>query len=130
MTTDLFYLALTAGLGIIMWIPPVAAQILAHGPPGAGDYGNVPEKALPDWGRRANRAHLNLVENLAVFAALVLIAHVAGKANAVTATWCAVFFWARIAHAVVMYGGIPYVRTLIYVLGVVAEIVIFVEIVA
>ena len=53
------------------------------------------------WGKRADRVYLNAVETFAPFAALVLIAHVAGKADAMTAFWAMGFFWLRLAHAVV-----------------------------
>ena len=71
----------------------------------------LPTPELPDWVVRANRTHINLVENLPSFAALVLVAHVAGAANGTTAAAAAVFFWARLAHALVFLFGIPYLRT-------------------
>jgi uncharacterized MAPEG superfamily protein len=61
-------------------------------------------EALPDmigWAGRARRAHLNMIENFVLFAALVLIAAVAGKANATTAMGATIFFWARLAYAVI-----------------------------
>jgi uncharacterized MAPEG superfamily protein len=65
-----------------------------------------------------------MVENLAPFAALVLVAHVAGKADSGTATAAMVFFWSRVAHAIVHLGGWPYVRTLAFVVGWVAQLAI------
>jgi uncharacterized MAPEG superfamily protein len=78
-------------------------------------------------GKRANRAYLNAVEVFAPFAALVVIAHIAGKANAMTAFWTISFFWLRVAHAVVYLLAVPFVRTLIFTLGFVAVAGIFVE---
>ena len=46
---------------------------------------------LPGWAERAKRAHINMAENLAPFAALVLVAHVTGAANATTAMGAAIF---------------------------------------
>ena len=69
---------------------------------------------LPAWGVRANRAHLNMVENLPVFAALVLVAHVAGASNEATAFGATLFFWGRVAHAVIYIAGIPYLRTVAF----------------
>ena len=40
-----------------------------------------------------------------------------------------VFFWARLAHALIFYTGIPYIGTLAFVAGIAAEVVIIVEIV-
>ena len=59
----------------------------------AGNREGLPE--ITGWAGRAKRAHLNMIENLVLFAALVLIAAVAGKANAMTAMGAMIFFWAR-----------------------------------
>ena len=67
-------------------------------------------------GKRADRACLNAVETFAPFAALVIIAHVSGKANAMTA-FRVMSFWMRLAHAVVYLTTVPYVRTLVFTLG-------------
>jgi uncharacterized MAPEG superfamily protein len=90
----------------------------------AGNRDDVP--APEGWMGRAKRAHLNLVENLAPFAALVLIAHVAGKADASTALGAQLFFWARLAHAVVYVAGIAWVRTAAYAVSVVGMAMILV----
>jgi uncharacterized MAPEG superfamily protein len=65
------------------------------------------------------------VEVFAPFAALVIVAHIAGKANAMTAFWTICFFWLRLAHAVVYLLGVPYVRTVIFTLGFVCVLGIF-----
>jgi uncharacterized MAPEG superfamily protein len=79
-------------------------------------------EALPNmvgWAGRARRAHLNMIENFVLFAALVLIAAVAGKANATTAMGATIFFWARLAYAVIYLIGIPWLRTLAWFVGVI-----------
>lgn len=129
MSADLFYLTLSAGLCVVLWIPYIAGMIMATGMPKAEDYRSLPSPDLPDWVRRANRAHINLVESLPAFAALVLVAHVTGTANGTTAVASAAFFWARIAHAVVFWLGVPYLRTLVFTVGVLAQLAIFLQIV-
>jgi uncharacterized MAPEG superfamily protein len=130
MTPDLRYLALTALLTAALWIPYVVAQISTNGPLRRPNYVDPTPRPLPLWGRRADRAHLNAVEAFAPFAALVLAAHVSGKANGATA-FCAVsFFWLRLAHAVVYLLAIPYLRTLIFTLGFFAVVGIFVQLFA
>ena len=69
------------------------------------------------------------MESFAPFAALVIVVHLAGKADAMTAFWAMSFFWLRLAHAVVYLLGLPYLRTLIFTLGYVAVIGIFWELV-
>jgi uncharacterized MAPEG superfamily protein len=66
---------------------------------------------LPAWAGRARRAHANLVENLIVFAALVLVAVAAGKTNAWTALGAQLFFWGRIAHLATYIAGLVPWRT-------------------
>ena len=129
MSTDLTYLALTAILTATLWIPYVVAQTITNGSLKPRNYVDPTPRPLPAWGLRANRAHINAVESLAPFAALVLIAHVAGKADAMTAFWATCFFWLRLVHAVVFLLGVPYIRTVVFTLGWVAVAGIFVEVV-
>jgi uncharacterized MAPEG superfamily protein len=72
---------------------------------------------------------MNAVEVFGPFAALVVIAHIAGKATTMTAFWSIVFFWARASHAVLYLLGIPYLRTLVFTLGFVAVVGIFWEVI-
>ena len=129
MTPDLKYLAYTAMLTAALWIPYVVCQTMTNGLLKPGNYLDPAPRPLPLWGRRADRAYLNAVEVFAPFAALVLIAHLTGKANAMTAFWAASFFWLRLTHAVVYLLGIAYVRTLVFTLAVVAVAGIFWEVV-
>jgi len=128
MTTDLTYLALTAILTAALWIPYVVCQVMTNGALTPANYLDPAPRPVPLWGRRADRAYLNAVESFAPFAALVIIAHVAGKANAMTAFWVACFFWLRLVHAVVYLFAIPYVRTLVFTLGFVAVAGLFWEV--
>lgn len=130
MTRDLSYLAWTALLTAVLWIPYIAGQVMANGLLGPENYRNPAPRPVPLWAQRANRAHLNAVEAFAPFAALVLIAHLAGAANEMTAMWAAVFFWARLGHAVAFLLAIPFVRTVIFTVGFVAVVGIFYEIVS
>ena len=129
MTIDLFYLTLTAGLAAILWIPNVVAIASQHGFILPADFREAAEKPLQGWGQRARRVHLNMVENLAHFAVLVIVAHLSGVANEQTALWAQVFFWARVAHALIFYAGIPYLRTVAFTIGVIAEVGIFIQII-
>lgn len=129
MTTDLLYLTLTAGLAGILWIPNVVAIVAQHGLIQPADFREAAEKPLEGWRQRAKRVHLNMVENLAHFAVLVIVAHLAGLANAETAFWAQLFFWARVGHALIFYAGIPYLRTVAFTIGFIAEVGIFVQIV-
>src|SRR4030088_2203897 len=127
MSTDLKYLAVTAILTATLWIPYVIAQLTTNGPLKPQNYVDPTPRPLPLWGKRADRAYVNAVETFAPFAALVIVVHLAGKANAMTAFWAASYFWGRLAHAVVYLLGIPLVRTVLFTLGYVAIAGIFWE---
>jgi uncharacterized MAPEG superfamily protein len=86
------------------------------------------EMRFPAWTERATRAHANITENLAPFAILVLVAHLSGQANDLTALGARIFFWARVAHFLVYTAGITGLRTLIFFVGVAAQILIIIQI--
>jgi uncharacterized MAPEG superfamily protein len=129
MTADLTYLAMTALLTGLLWLPYIIGQISANGMMSPADFADPKPRPAPLWVQRANRAHINAVETLAPFAVLVLIAHVAGVADQSTALWCAVFFWARVGHAIVYILGIPFARTIAFAAGNVALILLFIAII-
>ena len=120
MSVELKYLALTALLTAALWIPYIVCQVMTNGFLSGENYRNPAPRPVPLWGQRANRAHLNAVETFAPFAALVLIAHVAGKESAATAFWAMSFFWIRLAYAAIYWLAVPFVRTVLFTLGFVA----------
>ena len=76
------------------------------------------------WAGRAQRAHHNMLESLVLFAALVLVAVAAQKTNSTTLAGAQLFFWARVAYAVVYLVGIPWLRTVIWLASVVGLVMI------
>ena len=123
MKTELFYLALVAALTGLMWVPYILDRISVRGLIDAVGY-PVNPKPQSAWAQRLMKAHANAVENLAVFAALVLVAHAVGLTNATIAGASVVYFWARVVHALVYTFGIPWVRTLAFAVGFFAQAVI------
>lgn len=126
MTPELTYLFLTALLLAVAWIPHIVGQVLSKGLLTPDDYTNLREQSeFPAWVRRANRAHINLVEQFGAFAAFVLIAHALGVSSSTTVAAAAVFFWARVAHFVVFLAGVKVLmaRTLIFTVAWLALIV-------
>jgi uncharacterized MAPEG superfamily protein len=127
MSTDLKYLALTAMLTASLWIPYVVAQVMTNGPLTPPNYVDPTQRPLAPWGKRADRVYINAIETFAPFAVLVILLQLTGKANGTTALLAASFFWLRLAHAIVYWAAIPYIRTIIFTLGYVVVIGLFVE---
>jgi uncharacterized MAPEG superfamily protein len=118
MSPDLYYLLMSAVLCFVqMLIAATGANTQVGLPALAGNREGLPE--IVGWAGRARRAHLNMLENLVLFSALVLIAAVAGKANATTAMGAMIFFWARLAYALIYLIGIPWLRTLAWFVSVI-----------
>ena len=85
MTSELKYLACTALLTALLWIPYVVCQVQTNGFLKPENYKDPTVRPMPLWGHRAHRAYLNSVETLAPFAVLVIIAELEGKTGAMTA---------------------------------------------
>lgn len=119
MKTELFYLLLTAILTGVLWIPVVIGYTSSRGPLKPSDYKRASTTPLPDWVNRANRAHMNAVENIGPFAAVVLIAHATGVSTGVTVACAAVYFYARLVHAVLHITGFGLfmARTVVFTVG-------------
>ena len=116
MKTELLYLLLTAILTGALWIPVVIGYVSAGRRLTPETYKVAPTTPLPDWVNRANRAHLNAVENFAPFAAVVLIAQATGVSSSMTVTCAAIYFYARLAHALIHISGFGLflARTLVF----------------
>ncbi|MCL4744442.1 MAG: MAPEG family protein [Burkholderiaceae bacterium] len=120
MKTELFYLALVTALTGILWVPYILDRIAVRGLMDAVGY---PEKPKPQsaWAQRLMKAHANAVENLVVFAPLVLLAQVLGISGTGLGTAAIVYFWARVVHAAAYTLGVPWVRTLSFAVGFFAQ---------
>ncbi len=81
------------------------------------------------WAGRAQRAHRNMLESLVLFAALVLAAHAAGVSSSMTVLGAQLFFWGRLAYAVVYVAGIPWLRTGVWAVSIVGLVLIFLQLV-
>ena len=129
MTTELYYLVLVTVLTGILWIPYILDRIAVRGVGNAVGYPDDP-RPQSQWAQKLMSAHANAVENLVVFAALVLAADAAGISTPAIGTAAMVYFWARVVHAVAYTFAIPWVRTLSFVAGFACQAVIAWEILA
>ncbi|MCB9678113.1 MAG: MAPEG family protein [Alphaproteobacteria bacterium] len=110
MTTDLWMLLAAAGLQWALIMATALPQILANGMGWAS--GNRDETPEPSgWVARCKRCSANMLENLPIFTALVLVAQASGTADSLTANGAILFVVARVVHAALYVGGVTYLRT-------------------
>ena len=128
MSTDLMYLVWSVALCVAqMLVAVIAAQLQVGLPVLAGNRESTP--SFTGLAGRAQRAHRNMLENLPLFAVLVLVAAVSGHANAATAMGAMIYFWARLIYAGVYLAGIPFARTAVWAVSMVGLVIIFLQLV-
>jgi len=120
MKPELMYLVWVTVLTALLWIPYVLDRFATWG---IADTVGYPENPKPQsaWARRLKSAHANAVENLVVFAALVLVANAVGVSSGATVFAASLYFWARVVHVIAYTLALPWVRTLGFAGGFVAQ---------
>ncbi len=123
MSHELFWLVMTTAMTGLMWIPYILDRIMVRGLMGAMSNPAPDDKAQSPWAKRLMAAHVNAVENLIIFAPLVLTTQDlnVNLATPTTTLACQLYFWSRLVHAVVYTAGLPVLRTLAFVGGFVAQ---------
>ena len=116
MKPEMMYLVWVTILTALMWVPYVLDRIAVWGLTDTVGYPDAPKLQSP-WARRMKAAHENAVQNLVVFATLVLVANALGVGNATTAFAASLYVWARLVHFMAYTFALPWVRTLAFVGG-------------
>jgi len=124
LTPELFWLTLTVILTGLLWVPYILNRCVVRGLGGAMANPVPGAKPHAPWATRLMFAHDNAVENLVIFAPLVLILNEIDYSTKWTVWACAVYFWARVAHLVVYTLGLPVFRTLAFTVGFLAQAVL------
>jgi uncharacterized MAPEG superfamily protein len=122
MSMELMWLTLTVILTGLMWVPYMIDRVAVRGWAGAMANPSRRDKLQSPWAERLYLAHTNAVENLIIFAPLVLILDSMGHSTTSTVIACAVYFWARLAHAIVFTMGVPVLRTLCFLVSFAAQV--------
>ena len=117
MSTELSNLVWVTAFTAMLWIPYVLNRLIT----GPGllheiGYPDTPTTLSP-WADRLKRAHHNAVENLVVFAPLVLVAHVVGVHSELTTMASTIYLGTRIVHALAYTFAIPWLRTITFSVG-------------
>jgi len=113
MSPELKYLAMTATLTALLWIPYILNSMARNRLSDVVGYPDTPLTLSP-WATRLKKAHYNAVENLVVFAALVLVVNAMDISSPATVAASATFFWMRAVHPLAYTFAIPWLRTLAF----------------
>ena len=118
MTIELWLLVAATVLTIVQAVVAVQGTLSQVSlPEVAGNRDDFP--ALTGWADRAHRAHRNMLENLVLFAILVLVAHLTESNGTLTLIGAHLFFWARLGYLFIYVIGIPWLRTAVWTVSVV-----------
>ncbi len=128
LSIELRLLTYAALICILLWLPYILARVMAWGLPATAGYPDDPAP-LPAWAQRSIRAHANWVENLAPFAALILVAHLGGVSNEMTSLGARLFFWGQIVRTAVHIAGVPWIRTGAFVISWIGMVLIFLQVI-
>jgi uncharacterized MAPEG superfamily protein len=128
MSKELLWLTFTVILTGLMWVPYILDRVMVRGLMGAMANPSRNDKPQSAWAQRLYFAHTNAVENLVLFATLVLILNAMHHSTQSTVIACAVYFWARLAHAIIYAMGVPVLRTLAFTVGFLAQVVLVIAV--
>jgi uncharacterized MAPEG superfamily protein len=128
MTPELTYLVWSAALTVVLVVIAVGGAALQVGVAVLVDNREDMPK-LRGWVGRAERAHYNMLESLVLFAILVIAAHLANIHNGLTLLGAQLFFWGRVAHAILYIAGIPWARTAAWTVSIIGLLLIFLQLV-
>ena len=124
MSRELFWLTWTVVLTGLLWIPYILDRCRVRGLKATLDNPKPGDTPQSPWAMRLYFAHTNAVENLVIFAPLVLILDSLNISTRTTVLACAIFFWARLAHAALYTMGVPVLRTAAFTVGFICQVVL------
>jgi uncharacterized MAPEG superfamily protein len=114
MTVELEMLTLSVVLGLVQIVVAAHAASRQYGYRWAASARDAWMPPLAGFAARLERAQRNFMETFPLFAAAVLIAHLAGRHGRMTALGAQLYFWGRVAYAPLYAFGVPLVRSLIW----------------
>lgn len=124
MSVELTMLAYSVALLLALIVVQAVSAIQTQGGKTlAGNRDNL--KPPSAFEGRTRRTLYNHIEAMAMFAPLVLIAAVSGKSNSMTVLGAQLFFYARVLYSASYLIGVPYLRSLIWMVGVAGIVIIF-----
>jgi uncharacterized MAPEG superfamily protein len=123
-STEFYWLTLTIIMTALMWMPYIVNRLIEDSPWPALMNPQPDLRPKAQWAERLMRAHANAVENLVIFAPLVLILQAIGLSTALTANACMIYFLARTGHLLLYTFGVPFFRTVAFFIGFLCQMVL------
>lgn len=118
MTPEITYLLWSTILTFVLIMIPAGNALITNGADAqAGARDNLPEPSV--FNKRASRLSANMLENMMLFAPLVLIANATNVSTENTVLGAQIFFYARLVHAVVYLAGWPKIRPVIWFISII-----------
>ncbi len=124
MTTELHWLVLTILLTAILWLPYIINRLAEQGFFTALWDPDGETETKIGWAERLMSAHTNAVENLVIFAPLVLIVHILSMNTELTAVASMLYFFSRLAHAILFTFRVPVLRIIAFFGGFIAQMIL------
>jgi uncharacterized MAPEG superfamily protein len=118
MTIELRMLAWSVVLGLLHVVIAATCSVGQRGLPWAASPRDEIKPPLAGIGGRLDRARGNFLESFPLFAAVVLAGIALQRHDGITALGAQLYFWARVAYVPVYAAGIPYLRTLIWLVSI------------
>jgi len=129
LSTEVFYLVLTTGLTGVIWIFYIGNRLLELGTTATLNNPAVGHEPKAKWAQRLIRAHQNAIENLVIFAILVVVIELSQLNNEITALATLIYFYTRLAHVIIYTLGIPVARTLAFIGGFACQALLFIQVI-
>ncbi len=117
LSIELYWLVMTVLMTSVLFWPYIINRMKEHGIWQAAWNPQPDIRPKAQWAERLMRAHSNAVENLVVFAPLVLVIQMLGVNTATTASACMIYFFARCAHVLLYTFAVPLLRTIVFLIG-------------
>jgi uncharacterized MAPEG superfamily protein len=124
LSSELYWLVFTLLMTSLYWVPYILNRMFEQGILNAiyDPYGHTETRTA--WANRMRRAHENAIENLAIFAPLVIAVQITNHNTELTSAACAVYFFARLLHYFAFTFAIPILRVMTFLAGFSAQLVL------
>lgn len=126
MTTELTYLAWTLVLTLVYIGLPSQLRTIETGTSYNAGARDEPGPPVGKMTGRLQRAQKNLYETLPLFIGAVLIAHLGGREGWLSGWGVALYFWARVVYLPLYAFGVPYLRSLVWLVSLAGLILVIV----